>query len=917
MNTLLKNNLILTLAFMAIALFANAQNGIVRGKLIDNNTGEAIMFANVVVTQTGNGTTTDVDGNYELSLAPGNYTITISYIGFNDLSVSDVIVQPGKVNILDLRMKESSHVIEEVVVTATQTRSSESAIATIKQRTPNLLDGISSQAIRRNGDGNAGEALRRVTGVSVEGGKHIVVRGLGDRYTKIILNSIEIPGLDPDKNSVQTDIFPTNLVDNLLVYKTFSPDLPGDFTGGAVNIITKDFPEEKTFNASVSFGFNPDMHFKSNFLGYKGGKTDFLGFDDGTRSLPFYKNIALPDPSLKNPALEAATKSFNPELAASQVGNDLNKAFSFSFGNQKKLGGGKLGYIFGMNYAHGYNHYEDVKLGEYYRNTTDTGYFINRETNGTISETNVLWSALAGLSYKKGGHKVGLEVLRIQNGDSKAGRLIQANLELNSSVIQRDNLEYSQREITNIVLSGKHAFGKGKLALDWKLSPTLVNVDEPDVRTTGFDITEAGNPVLRPAVGADVTRIYRYLNEVNYNGRMDASYSLTLKNGMESKIKAGAFSTIKERDFEIYNFIIRVNNQTELNLQGNPNNILQPGNLWTPANRTGAYVIGNYEPANTFNANQRIYAAYVMQELPVGQKLKLAYGVRFEKAETRYTGTNNQGTVIYNGQKVFDKASFLPSFSAVYEVLPKTNIRASFNRTLARPTFKENSIAQIQDRITDRTFLGNIGLKQTDINNYDLRLEKYLNGGELISISAFYKQFYNPIQLTVYDAANPTNFIPRNFKNTDVYGIEVEVSKKLDFIAERFSPFSLSANYTVVKAGAPLVGLSPSIFNAALSYVDSQNGWEASASYNVQSSKLSIVGIGRIEDIYERPFKSLNARISKQFGSNKEFSLAILGENLLNSQKLRSYNTFDGSSAIFDLYKPGRLFTVSLGYSLK
>ena len=127
---------------MAIALFANAQNGIVRGKLIDNNTGEAIMFANVVVTQTGNGTTTDVDGNYELSLAPGNYTITISYIGFNDLSVSDVIVQPGKVNILDLRMKESSHVIEEVVVTATQTRSSESAIATIKQRTPNLLDGI-------------------------------------------------------------------------------------------------------------------------------------------------------------------------------------------------------------------------------------------------------------------------------------------------------------------------------------------------------------------------------------------------------------------------------------------------------------------------------------------------------------------------------------------------------------------------------------------------------------------------------------------------------------------------------------------------------------------------------------------------------------------------------------------------------
>jgi len=579
--------------------------------------------------------------------------------------------------------------------------------------------------------------------------------------------------------------------------------------------------------------------------------------------------------------------------------------------------GGSLGYIMGLNYSHTYNHYDEVRLGEYYRNITDTGYFVNRETSGTLSETNVLWSALGGLSYKKGNNKVGLEVLRIQSGESKAGRLTQANLELNSSVIQRDNLEYYQREITNVSLSGKHALAKGRLAVDWKLSPTLVNVNEPDIRTTGFDVTEAGNPVLRPAVGAEVTRIYRNLSEVNYNGRVDLSYTFALKNGLESKIKAGSYNTLKERDFEIYNFLIRVNNQSELNIEGNANNILKDGNLWTAENKTGAYVVGNYEPANTFNASQRIYAAYVMQEMPINEKIKLAYGVRFEKAETRYTGSNNQGSIVYNGQKVFDKASFLPSFSAVYEFMPKTNLRASFNRTLARPTFKENSIAQIQDRITDRTFLGNIGLKQTDINNYDLRIEKYLNGGELISVSAFYKQFYNPIQLTVFDAANPTNFIPRNFADTDVYGVELEVNKKLGFIAEKFIPFTLSANYTIVKAEVPLVGLSPSILNVALSYVDSQSGWEASATYNVQSSKLSVVGVGRIENIYERPFKSLNARISKQFGSQKQFAISILGENLLDSQKLRSYDTFDGSAAIFDLYKPGKLFTVTLGYSLK
>ena len=197
MNTLIK---IFTFLIFCLSLSPlEAQNGIIRGKVIDDKTGEPVMFANVLVTETGSGTTTDLDGIYELSMSPGNYTLSISYIGFNDLTIKDVIVTAGKVNVVDLRMQESSHMIEEVVVTATQVRNTESAIATIKQRTPNLLDGISSQLIKRNGDGNAGEALRRVTGVSVEGGKHIVVRGLGDRYTKIILNSIEIPGLDPDK----------------------------------------------------------------------------------------------------------------------------------------------------------------------------------------------------------------------------------------------------------------------------------------------------------------------------------------------------------------------------------------------------------------------------------------------------------------------------------------------------------------------------------------------------------------------------------------------------------------------------------------------------------------------------------------------------------------------------------------------
>ncbi|MFM2392671.1 MAG: hypothetical protein RLZZ546_648, partial [Bacteroidota bacterium] len=801
------------------------------------------------------------------------------------------------------------------VVTASQIRNTESAISTIKQKAPNLLDGISSQTIKRNGDGNAGEALRRVTGVSVEGGKHVVVRGLGDRYTKIILNSSEIPGLDPDKNSVQMDIFPTSLVDNILVYKTFSPDLPGDFTGGAIDIITKDFPDTKTINASITLGYNSNMHFRNDFLNYKGGKTDFLGFDDGTRALPFHKKIILPDPSLKNPALATATSLFNNTLAANEGSNDLNKTINFSFGNQKKIGEGSLGYTFGLNYSHGYQHFEDYQFGEYYRNASNNNYFVSRQTMGTLSETNVLWSALGGLSYKNAKNKIKFELLHIQNADSKSAVLNAANLEFNSSVILRNNLEYTQRQITNLSLTGKHNLSEAMI-VEWRLSPTFVKVIEPDIRTTGFDITEASNPVIRPAVGADVTRIFRNLDEVNYNGRVDFTYNLKI-NDRDSKIKGGIYNTLKEREFEIYNFVLRVNNQFAINHGGDPNNLLKSENIWNSESNTGTYIVGNYEPANTFKAKQNIMAAYLMHEMPISSKLKLNYGARFESAHTLYNGQNNQGSIIYVNKEVFNSNNLLPSVNLIYEVLPKLNLRSSYNMTVARPTFKENSIAQIQDRITDRTFLGNIDLKQTSIQNYDLRIEKYFEQGGLMSISGFYKKFVNPIQLTVFDASNPTNFIPRNFEDTNVFGVEAELNRKMDVISESLKNFNLSANYTHVLTKASLVGLSPSILNTALTYINADNGLEFTASYNVQAERLSIIGIDRIENIKELPFKSLNARIAKSFGKNKMYSFALLAENILNSQRTRAYDTKDSSVAIFDLFKPGRQYSITFNYILK
>src|SRR5690606_26757836 len=226
-----------------------AQDGIIRGKVIDDVTGEALIGVTVQIMETSKGTSTDFDGVFEIHIAPGTYKLQFSYISYQSLIVEDVVVTAGKLSLIDdLVMRESAEQLEEVVITAEAVKSSEAAVMMLKKRSASMLDGISSSTFRKIGDGDAASAVKRVTGVSVEGGKYVYVRGLGDRYTGTMLNGVDIPGLDPDRNSLQMDIFPTNIIDNMTVSKTAVADMRADFSGGMVNIETKDFPKERIFD---------------------------------------------------------------------------------------------------------------------------------------------------------------------------------------------------------------------------------------------------------------------------------------------------------------------------------------------------------------------------------------------------------------------------------------------------------------------------------------------------------------------------------------------------------------------------------------------------------------------------------------------------------------------------------------------
>ena len=223
-----------------VSSMVQAQTGTVKGVIKDEITGEGISFVNVLVLQTKTGFSTELDGTYTYNLPAGNYTFEISYIGYNTIQ-KELEIKNGEITGLDIVLKEERQDLEEVIISARQLRNTDNALMAIQRKSINVINGVSAQSIKKSGDNDAAAAIKRVTGVSVEGGKYVFIRGLGDRYSKTTLNGMDIPGLDPDRNSVQMDIFPTTIIDNIMVSKTATSDLPADFTGGVVNISTRIF----------------------------------------------------------------------------------------------------------------------------------------------------------------------------------------------------------------------------------------------------------------------------------------------------------------------------------------------------------------------------------------------------------------------------------------------------------------------------------------------------------------------------------------------------------------------------------------------------------------------------------------------------------------------------------------------------
>lgn len=944
--------------FVVLSSAVMAQTGKIRGQIFDGENGEPLFGATVQIKGTTNGSITDFDGKYSIDAEPGTYTVVISYVSFASQEISDVVVKAGNVTVIDSKLKSQAIEGETFTVTATQARNTEAAISTIKRKSVNLIDGISSKKLQKTGDNTAAQALKRVTGVSIEGGKNVYVRGLGDRYTKTILNGIAIPGLDPDRNSVQVDIFPTNVVDNIIVYKTFSPDLPGDFTGGMVDIITKDFPESKIFSVSASFSYSPDMHFNSDFLTINGFTSDMWANGAGERRNRLAGVREIPRPLVnidKNSNLEKMTKAFDRQMGAIKGNSFLNQRYALSYGNQIEGEKNTIGYVFSLGYNKQYTYYEDFEFNTYQNNDTTS---INElqlvvSNNGVVGTEEVLWNGLFSTSLKREKSKYFLTFFHTQNGISTATHVIQDNTDFsqNEVTLDKTSLYYNQRSISNVLLGSKHQFNK-KLELKLAASPSVAINKEPDMRQTIYSLKDDGSYVLAFGEGALINRTWRNLEELNLNAKADLKWDFNQWSGLKSTLKTGVYYVMKDRDFDVVEYNFRNIGQPDYN--GDPNQLFTNEYLFdaetSPSTLEGIYVIGETDSSNIYSAQQTVIAGYLMNELPIDSSLKVIYGARVEKAEMLYTGqrqtVKDPREDVFNNSIVLDELDILPAVSLVYSMGKKKdfNIRSNFSRTLARPSFKEKSGAQIYDAITQITFIGNLDLVQTYINNYDLRFEKYLERADIISVSGFYKDFTNPIEVVSFNATSADNIIPRNVDKAKVYGLEFEVKKGLEFISKKIKNISIGTNVTIAKSEVEMSdveyqarlaeardgqtvettrefqGQAPYLVNSYLSYGNSDKAWDFNLSYNVQGKSLAIVGIGRIPDVYNKPFHSLSMKISKGFGGGedayiKKHKISLRANNILNQKRQRIYSSYNAQDQIFSSYTEGRFIGVGYSYT--
>lgn len=858
--------------------------GTVSGKVIDRGTNEGLPAATISIKGGAGDQTlaTELDGTFTLQLAPGTYTIVFSTPEYGD-QVRTVTVTADQTSALkNILLDPALATGKEETIEVYDTIDTRSSAALLAERrfAPTVSDAIGAEQISRSPDSNASDAAKRMVAATIQDNKYIVIRGLGGRYSMTLLNGIPLPSPDPDMPAAPLDLFPAALITNLTVNKTFSPDLPASFAGGSLGIETRSYPTKFSFKAKISAANNSTASFR-DLNGQRGGKLDWLGYDDGSRALPstIPDDKLAGDPSLTQEQVNAQVGSFssNWETAHGTVGP--NFGLSAQVGDTvKPADGQRLGYFASLSYGHGYAHRKAhiQRVGEPDGSGGFTTSMMQLDDDASTEQATLGGIGMTGWTPAKG-QNVHLVGLYTHTGDVSASNV--TGTENNASVVDRTRLQFLQRELAFGQLLGEHKLHPHAI-LEWQGNLARVTQDEPDTRDLLRTQLDDGRYAIANGAGAS-ERLWGELADTTVGGGVAVRVPFE-----RVKLKIGSSIQRSVRDYQQRRFRFTLTGDSVFQ---DANDAFDPDNAGLAMTMLESTI-----PTDGYQATRTIAAAYAMADVDITKDLRAIAGARFETSDLEI-GLASKIDLMADPEPpvTHDNRDVLPALNLVYRVNDSSNLRAAYGMTVARPNFREVAPALYYDYIRRRAIGGNPDLEQTKIHNGDLRWETFLGEQEVFAASVFAKYFDRPIERTVETAGDGDNISFINSDNANIYGVELEARISLGRLSSALDELSLGGNLSLIRSKIEangmtraLQGQSPYVANVSLGYESKAVGTRIDLLYNSFGRRIEEVAAGAAGDIYEEPVHRLDLAISQPMPRNTRLKLS--GANLLNSDVRRT-----------------------------
>lgn len=885
-------------------ILINAQT-FFKGTVKDKKTNESLTGVTISLKNTTTGTATNIEGNYQLEVNPGKYTLVASYISYNTIEYVDIEVKKGETKYIDFAMDESATDLGEVTVIARKNLEGERALTLERQKSAVAVENIGAKEMSIKGLSTVADGIKKITGISMEGNSKVYVRGLGDRYSMTSLNGFPIASPNPDNKLIPLTLFPTTIVKNITVSKVYEPSVFGDYSGAHINIETKENIGADFLTFALSTGGKTNTIFKDFYSSDKGGQgIPYLGIVSKSKLSSRIKNMHSDD-------FIDYTRQYDPFKTSFSIKKNSalpELGLEFGAGKSWKIGRQKLNAIVALNFNNGYT----TKENAYNSLVNAQGNISSRsEYDEYMYETTT--SGLGQISYSlRDNDMISYNILYVNNTEDIYSRRNIIDPEGNDLI--ESNSIYHIYSLLNNQLTGKHQF-LGRLFADWQLSYGRTASDEPDRRQVVFARNTNNTLSLFKLNQQGTMRYFGELFEDEYNGEAKLKYNLN-KADIPNHIRLGVSMRKKSRDFYSSNFyydIKSINPQID--------NIYNTDDyLGLSSIADGSITINkNSQPRNKYFADTRIAAAFIDFEFYPVKNLSISGGVRYEKSEQKvhYWTDGAQDSI-----KKLNEGDFFPALNLKYMPKENQNLRFSVSRTVTRPSFTEMAPFEYQGSYASIKERGFAGIKNGYNLNFDLRYELFNKEGDMFSLGAYYKSLKTPIEaILAYSGSLIKSY--RNIDKGTAAGVELEIRKKItkdlkiDFNASYiYTQIDIPENTTYTDRKRRLQGASPYLVNLDINYAPSfgkDRSGSFSLVYNVQGPRISSAGIGGVNNINEEAFHSLD--FISSYNINPKMKIKFQAKNLINQRVEFSQKVTDtGRTEIVEYYKKG--LSLGIGFSM-